>query len=94
VLDDAAEEEDGDLFGAALFEAVAAGEVQEGAAGLRDAGEDGAEPGELGGASAVFEGVEVAPGSAGAGAGAAPSLRAGGWRLGAGGWRHGRLRLT
>ena len=88
-LDHAAEEEDGDLFGFALFGAVAAGEVQEGAAGFGDVGEDGAELCELGGAMAVFEGVEVASGGAGAGASAAPGFPARGWGLGIGGWRHG-----
>lgn len=73
VLDDAAEEEGGDFFRFALAGAVAAGEVEKGATGLRDPGEDGAELGELGGAAAVLEGVEVASGGAGAGAPAASS---------------------
>ncbi len=72
-LDEALEEEGGDLFGAALLEPVAAGEAEEGFAGLRGGGEEGAEQGELGGATAVLEGVEVAGWGAGAGASAAPS---------------------
>ncbi len=52
---------------------VAAGEAEEGVAGLRDGGEEGAELGELGGAAAVLEGVEVAGWRAGAGASAAPT---------------------
>ncbi len=72
-LDEALEEESGDLFGAALLEPVAAGEAEEGLAGLRGGGEEGAEQGELGGSSAVLEGVEVAGWGTGAGASAAPS---------------------
>ncbi len=56
-LDEALEEEGGDLFSAALLEPVAAGEAEEGLAGLGGGGEEGAEQGELGGASAVLEGV-------------------------------------
>ncbi len=76
---EALEEESGDLFGAALLEPVAAGEAEEGLAGLGGGGEEGAEQGELGGAASVLEGVEVAGWGAGAGASAAPStaLRAG-----------------
>ena len=74
-LDEALEEEGGDLFGAALLELVAAGEAEEGVAGLRDGGEEGAELGELGGAAAVLEGVEVAGRGTGAGASAATSAR-------------------
>ena len=70
-LDEALEEESGDLFGAALLEPVTAGEAEEGFAGLGEGGEEGAELGELGGASAVLEGVEVAVGCSGAGASAA-----------------------
>ncbi len=70
-LDEAVEEEVGDLFGAALLELVAAGEVEEGLAGLREGGEEGAELGELGGAAAVLEGVEVAGWGTGTGASAA-----------------------
>jgi hypothetical protein len=51
---------------------VAGGEVDEGLPGLGDGGEDEAEVGELGGAAAVLEGVEVAGLAAGAGAAAAP----------------------
>ena len=47
-LNDAGEEEGGDFLGAALLEPVAAGHGEEGGAGLRDGGEDGAELGELG----------------------------------------------
>ena len=50
---------------------MAAGEAEEGVAGLRDGGEEGAELGELGGAAAVLEGVEVAGRGTGAGAPAA-----------------------
>ncbi len=70
-LDEALEEEGGDLFGAALLEPVAAGEAEEGFAGLREGGEEGAELGELGGAPPMFEGVEVAGWRAGAGSAAA-----------------------
>ncbi len=52
----------------ALLEAVAGGEVEEGLPGLGDGSEDEAEVGELSGAAAVFEGVEVAGLAAGAGA--------------------------
>jgi hypothetical protein len=90
------EETGGDLLRLALLEVVAAGEVQEGLVGLRDGGEEEAELGELGGATAVFEGVEVAGLTAAAGAVAAPSttLRAGAtarlvWRLVVSGWGHG-----
>ncbi len=80
-VEEALEEEGGDLFGAALLKLVAAGEGEEGAAGLGDGGEEGAELGpstrlrinSLGGAAAVLEGVEVAGRGAGAGASAAPS---------------------
>ncbi len=72
-LDEALEEEGGDLFGAALLEPVTAGEAEEGLAGLGGGGEEDAELGELGGAPPMFEGVEVAGGCSGAGATAAPS---------------------
>ncbi|MCH7836534.1 MAG: hypothetical protein IH864_06660 [Chloroflexi bacterium] len=72
-LNEALEEEGGDLFSAALLEPVAAGEAEEGLAGLGGGGEEGAEQGELGGAAAVLEGVEVAGWGAGAGASAAPT---------------------
>jgi len=83
VLEEALEEEGGDIFGAALLDPsaklrtglVAAGECEEGVAGLGDGGEEDAELGELSGASSVLEGVEVALGGAGAGSGAAPSAR-------------------
>ncbi len=42
---EALEEEGGDLFGAALLEPVAAGEAEEGLAGLGGGGEEGAELG-------------------------------------------------
>jgi hypothetical protein len=71
-LDEALEEEGGDFFGATLLELVAAGECEEGLASLGDGGEENADFRHLGGAAAVFEGVEVAFG--GAGAGAAASL--------------------
>ncbi len=82
-LDEALEEEGGDLFGAALLELVAAGEAEEGFAGLGEGCEEGAELGpstrlrinSLGGAAAVLEGVEVAGWGAGAGASAAPTAR-------------------
>ena len=72
-VEEALEEEGGDVFGAALLELVAAGEGEEGPAGLGEGGEEGAELGELGGAAAVLEGVEVAEWGAGAGAAATPS---------------------
>ena len=80
-LDEALEEESGDLFGAALLDLVAAGEVEEGLAGLGEGGEEGAELGpstrlrinSLGGATSVLEGVEVAGWGAGAGASATPT---------------------
>ncbi len=72
-LDEALEEEGGDVFGTALLELVAAGEGEEGFAGLGEGGEKGAELGELGGAAAVLEGVEGAGRGAGAGASAAPT---------------------
>ncbi len=74
-LDEALEEEGGDLFGAALLELVAAGEAEEGLAGLGGGGEEGAELGELCRAPPMLEGVEVAGWGAGAGASAAPSTR-------------------
>src|SRR3990170_654514 len=70
-VDEAAEEENGHLLRLALLHLMAAGEVQEGAAGLRDGGEEGAELSKLGGAEAVPEGVEVAARGTGAGAAAA-----------------------
>jgi len=75
VLEEALEEEGGDVFGSALLELVAAGECEEGVAGLGDGGEEDAELGELGRPPAVLEGVEVAGWGAGAGSGAAPSAR-------------------
>ncbi len=70
-LEEAIEEEGGDVFGAALLELVAVGEVEKGLAGLGEGGEEGAELSELGGASPMLEGVEVAGGRTGAGATAA-----------------------
>ncbi len=78
-VEEALEEEGGELFGAALLKLVAAGEGEEGFAGLGKGGEEGAELGpstrlrinSLGGAAAVLEGVEVAGWGAGAGASAA-----------------------
>ncbi len=84
-VEEALEEEGGDLFGAALLELVAAGEGEEGFAGRGEGGEEGAELGKLGGAAAVLEGVEVAGWGAGAGAPTAPS----GKRTVNGGWVHG-----
>ncbi len=72
-VEEALEEEGGEFFGAALLKLVAAGEGEEGAASLGDGSEEGAELGELGGAAAVLEGVEVAGRGAGAGASAAPA---------------------
>ena len=72
-VQEALEEEGGDVFGAALLKLVAAGEGEEGFTGLGDGGEEGAELGELGGAAAVLEGVEVAGWGTGAGASAAPT---------------------
>ncbi len=63
--------------------------MEEGLSSLGDGGEDEAEVGELSGAAAVLEGVEVAGLAAGAGAAAATPVRLGGWRLGAGGGSHG-----
>ena len=68
---------------------MAGGEVEEGLPGLWDGGEDEAEVGELSGAAAVLEGVEVAGLAAGAGAAAATTVRFGGWRLVVGGGSHG-----
>ena len=84
VLEEALEEESGDVFGAALLELVTAGEGEEGVAGLGDGGEEGTELGELSGAPAVLQGVEVALGGTGAGAAAAPwaGLRTGAARGG------------
>ncbi len=56
----------------ALLESVAGGEVEEGLSSLGDGSEYEAEVGELSGAAAVFEGVEVAGLAAGAGAASAP----------------------
>ncbi len=71
-VEEALEEEGGDVFGAALLKLVTAGEGEEGFAGLGEGGEEGAELGELGGAAAVLEGVEVAGWGTGAGSTAAP----------------------
>ncbi len=72
-VEEALEEEGGELFGAALLELGAAGAGEEGAAGLGEGGEEGAKLGELGGAAAVLEGVEVAERGASAGASADPT---------------------
>ncbi len=53
-VEEALEEEGGDLFSAVLLKLVAAGEGEEGLAGLGEGGEEGAEPGERGGAAAVL----------------------------------------
>ncbi len=74
-VEEALEKEGGEFFGAALLKLVAAGEGEEGFAGLGEGGEEGAELGELGGATAVLEGVEVAGWGAGAGASAATTGR-------------------
>jgi len=74
VLKEALEEEGGDLFGATLLELVAAGEGEEGVAGLGDGGEEGAELGELGRAAAVLQRIEVATWGTGAGPGAASAI--------------------
>lgn len=66
VLEEAGEEEGGDVFRPSLLQLVAAGELQEGLAGLGDGGQERAQLGELAGAGAMFEGVEVAAGRAGA----------------------------
>lgn len=79
----------GDLLRLALFELMTAGEVQKGLPGLRDGGEEEAELGELGGATAVFQGVKVAGLAAGAWTAATPAARAGGWWLAVWSWRHG-----
>jgi hypothetical protein len=80
VLEEAGEEEGGDLVGAALLDLVALGEGEEGVADSRVGSEEEAELGELGGAAAVLEGVEVAARCAGAGA--AASLAGPGHRFG------------
>ncbi len=54
---------------------MAGGEVEKGLSGLGDGGEDEAEVGELSGAAAVLEGVEVAGLAASAGAAAATLTR-------------------
>ena len=80
MLEEAGEEEGGDLVGATLFDLVAGGEGEEGVADLGIGGKEEAELGELGGAAAMLEGVEVAAGCAGAGA--AASLAGPGYRFG------------
>lgn len=65
----------GDLLRLALLELVTAGEVEEGLPGFRHGGEEEAELGELGGATAVLEGVKVARFGAGAGTTAAAPAR-------------------
>ena len=68
------EELGGDFQGACVLHVVAAGEGEEGVADAGVGGEDDADGGELFGAAAVLEGVEVASGSAGAGAAATAGL--------------------
>lgn len=68
---DVVEYSGGDFEGALLFEVVAASDAEEGFANFWVGGEDGSERGELGGAATVLQGVEVAFGRAGVGAGTA-----------------------
>ena len=67
---EAGDERGGDFLGAAVPGVAAAGECEEGGPGARVGGDDGADLGELAGAAAVLEGVEVAAGRAGTGAAA------------------------
>ena len=75
------QETGGDLLRLALLEVVTAGEAQEGLPGLRHGGEEEAELGELGGATAVLEGVEVAGFAPGAGTISAATVGFPSWRL-------------
>jgi hypothetical protein len=68
VVEEADEEVAGDFLGAGVLVVVTAGEGEERVTEARVGGEDGANGGELAGAAAVLEGVEVAPGCASAGA--------------------------
>jgi hypothetical protein len=72
-VEDAGEEFSGDFVCSALLHLVALGEGEECFAHLRALCQESADPGELVGAPAVLEGVEVAPGSACAGSSAASS---------------------
>ena len=67
---EAGDERGGDFFGAAVLSVAATGEGEQGGAGAGVGGDDGADLGELAGAAAVLEGVEVAAGRAGTGAAA------------------------
>jgi hypothetical protein len=71
VGEEADDEGGGGLFGVLLVALTLAGHGEEGVAGGGGLGDEGADLGELPRAAAVLEGVEVAAGSAGAGAGAA-----------------------
>jgi len=75
------QETGGDLLRLAFLEVVTAGEAQEGLPGFRHGGEEEAELGELGGATAMFQGVEVAGFAPGTGTTPAATARCGGWRL-------------
>ncbi len=75
------EELDGDVAGLGLLAAVASHETGQALAGLRDDGQGDGELLELAGVGAVLEGVEVAPGGAGAGAAAATTMGRGVLRL-------------
>ena len=78
-VEELGEEEMAGLGGGAALTALAAGELDEGALDGGQEGEGSREPADLGRVAAVFEGVKVALGGAGAGPFAAPStaLRAG-----------------
>jgi hypothetical protein len=100
--EDVLEEVVGELVGSGLLDALLGGEAEEGRAHEGAGGEEGGDFGELAGAAAVFEGVEVAFGCAGspAGAGFGPArgglshrfaLILRGFALRVGFRRHGRL---
>ena len=68
VVEDAGEEISGDFVCAGLSDRVTAGEIEEAIADFGVGGEERAEHGELCRATAVLEGVQIAPGRACAGA--------------------------
>jgi hypothetical protein len=87
VFEEAGDPHSRNLLRLGLTLEVAAAEVEEGELELGVGGEEGADLGELLGAAAVLEGVEVAGRGAGAGAGAAPSTPAAArLRAGSSGW--------
>ena len=75
--DDLADEVGGEFVGFHLFDLMSPGELKKGFTGGGASGERGADLGELAGAAAVFEGVEVAFGGAGAGAFSSSAFRLG-----------------